>query len=207
MKNTLALAAVFGILASSAFAAEPAEQQGDPAKAQQIVTQVCAACHTADGNSTNPKNPKLAGQFYHYLDKQLNDFKDGNRKNAVMQGIVQKLTPADFPNLAAYFSEKTMRPGEAKIPALVDQGMKIFKGGNQASGVPACASCHGPTGAGIPVEFPRLAGQHATYIVNQLMNFRSGERANDGGKMMRTIAQKLTDQEMQAVAQYIAGLH
>jgi cytochrome c553 len=206
MKNTLALAAVFGIMTSSALAAEPAAK-GDPAKAQQIVTQVCAACHGADGNSTNPKNPKLAGQFYEYLDKQLNNFKSGDRKSVVMQGIVSKLSPSDFPNLAAFFSEKTMRPGAGRDPALVEQGMKVFKGGNQASGVPACASCHGPTGAGIPIEFPRLGGQHAEYIVTQLMNFRSGDRANDGGKMMRTIAQKLTDQEMKAVAQYIAGLH
>ena len=138
MKNTLALAAVFGIMTSSALAAEPTAK-GDPVKAQQIVTKVCAACHGADGNSTNPKNPKLAGQFYEYLDKQLNNFKAGERKNVVMSGIVEKLSPSDFPNLAAFFSEKTMRPGAARgEPSEIELGMKIYKGGNQASGVPAC---------------------------------------------------------------------
>ena len=124
-----------------------------------------------------------------------------------MSGMVANLTPEDMANLGAYFSEKTIKPGAAKDKDLVAQGQKVYKGGNAASGVPACAACHGPSGAGIPVQFPRLGSQHADYILAQLKAFRSGERANDGGMMMRTIAAKMTDQEMKAVAEYIAGLH
>ncbi|OIQ71854.1 cytochrome c4 precursor [mine drainage metagenome] len=209
MKNTMAFAALAALTAFSPAHADEAVAKGDPAKAQQLVTAVCAACHGADGNSTAPANPNLAGQHAEYITKQLTNFKSGDRKSAIMQGIVtsNNLTPDDMKNLGAYFASQTPKPGAAKDKALVEAGEKIFKGGNSGSGVPACAACHGPAGAGIPVQFPRLAGQHKEYIYTQLNNFRMGERANDGGKMMRMIAAKMTDQEMKAVAEYISGLH
>ncbi len=206
MKGIMAMFAVAGLLVTASASAETATK-ADPAKAQQIVTQVCAACHGADGNSTSSANPKLAGQHAEYITKQLHDFKSGERKSAVMSGMVAALTPEDMLNLGAYFGEKTIKPGAAKDKELVAQGQKIFKGGNAASGVPACAACHGPAGAGIPVQFPRLGSQHAEYVLTQLKLFRSGERANDGAKMMRVIAAKMTDQEMKAAAEYISGLH
>lgn len=188
----------------------PAAVKADPAKAQQIVTQVCAACHGADGNSVAPANPKLAAQNAEYLTKQLRDFKPVNgqpaRKSPVMNGLAAPLSEEDMRNLGAYFSQQAAKPGLARGKELIAIGEKLYRGGNAASGVPACMACHAPNGAGIPIQFPRLAGQHADYTLAQLKLFRSGERANDGGKMMRVIAGKMSDQEMRAVAEYIAGL-
>ncbi len=206
MKQTMAMVAIAGVMAASSALAESAAK-GDPAKAQQIVTTVCAACHNADGNSIAPANPKLAGQHPEYITKQLADFKSGERKSAIMAGMVAALSPEDMKNVGAYFAEKKASQGSAKDKNLVALGQKIYKGGNQASGVPACASCHGPSGAGIPVQFPRLGGQHGEYTLAELKKFRSGERANDAAKMMRVIAAKMTDQEMAAVAEYISGLN
>ncbi len=180
--------------------------RGDAAKAQKIVNEVCAACHTSDGNSTNPTYPALAGQSPEYIAKQLHEFKAGIRMNATMAPNAAKLSEDDMQNLAAFFSAQQPKVRMAKDASLIAEGQKIYKGGNAGSGVPACASCHGPTGAGIPVQFPRLAGQHSKYVLTQLKNFRSGDRSNDGGKMMETIARKLTDQEMKAVAEYVNGL-
>jgi cytochrome c553 len=204
------LALFTGLLfAASAWANTPAPataMKGDATKAQKIVNDVCAACHTTDGNSTNPTYPALAGQSPEYITKQLRDFKSGARKNATMAPNAAKLSDEDMLNLAAYFSAQQPKPRMAKNASLIAAGQKVFKGGNAGSGVPACASCHGPTGAGIPVQFPRLAGQHSKYVASQLHNFRSGDRTNDGGKMMEVIARKLTDQEMKAVAEYVNGL-
>lgn len=197
------------IFATTVWASDPAPAtvaKGDPAKAQSIVDKVCGACHGADGNSTSPTYPQLAGQPPEYLYKQLSDFKSGARKNAIMAPNVTALSSDDMRNLAAYFSSQQPKPKLAKDAALAAEGGKIYKGGNAGSGVPACASCHGPSGAGIPAQFPRLAGQHSKYVLSQLKNFRSGDRANDGGMMMRVIARKMTDQEMKAVAEYISGL-
>ena len=180
---------------------------GDPTKAQPIVTSVCAACHGADGNSVTPTYPKLAGQIYEYLLKQLNDFKSGKRQNAIMSGMVASLSEDDMRNLAAYFSEQKIKPGAAQNKGLAVEGEKIWRAGVAGQGVPACQACHGPTGQGIPIEFPHLASQHADYVYAQLVAFRSGARANDPGKMMRTIASRLSDQDMKALAQYINGLH
>jgi cytochrome c553 len=206
MKQTMAMVAIAGMMAASSALAESAAK-GDPAKAQQIVTTVCAACHNADGNSIAPANPKLSGQHPEYINKQLANFKSGERKSAVMAGMVAALSPEDMKNLGAYFGGQKATPGSAKDKNLVALGQKIYKGGNQSSGVPACASCHGPNGAGIPVQFPRLSGQHGEYTLAQLKLFRSGERANDAAKMMRVIASKMTDQEMAAVSEYISGLN
>jgi cytochrome c553 len=210
MKSILALVLLAGAVVTAQ--AETAPAKGDPAKAQAIVTQVCAACHAADGNSVTPANPKLAGQHAEYITKQLHNFKDavkdpnkdGVRRSAVMGGIASTLSDQDMLNLGVYFSEKPPKPDSAKLP--YDLGQKVYRGGNAGTGLPACAACHGPTGAGIPTQFPRLGGQHADYILAQLKAFRAGDRANDAGKMMRTIANKMSDQEMLGVANYIAGL-
>jgi cytochrome c553 len=204
------LALFTGLLfAASSWANTPAPApvaKGDAAKAQKIVSDVCAACHASDGNSGNPTYPALAGQSPEYIAKQLREFKSGARKNAVMAPNAAKLSEDDMLNLGAYFSAQQPKPRQAKEAGLIAEGQKVYKGGNAGSGVPACASCHGPSGAGIPLQFPRLAGQHSKYVVSQLKNFRSGDRANDGGKMMQVIAKKMTDQEMKAVAEYVNGL-
>lgn len=172
--------------------------------AEQIVKNVCAACHAVDGNSAISLNPKLAGQHPEYLLKQLTNFKEGTRANAVMLGMVAKLTPEDMQNLATYFAEQKQTLAKAKTNGAGSLGEKIYRGGIAKTKVPACASCHGATGAGIPKQFPRLAGQHADYSYQQLKTFRTGERAN--APMMITIAAKMTDAEMQAVADYMQGL-
>ena len=205
--HTLIFAAT--LASTTAFANEPPAApvtKGDPKKAEQIVNQVCAGCHAVDGNSAAPANPKLAGLNYEYINKQLLNFKSGERKSAIMSGMVANLTPDDMKNLAAYFSSQQPKDAKAKDQALALVGQKVYRGGVQGSGVPACASCHGAQGKGIPAQFPRLAGQHTDYIYAQLNKFRTGERANDGAKMMRTIAAKMTDSDMKAVATYIQGL-
>jgi cytochrome c553 len=198
--RNIALAAIGLFLATSAQAA------GDPAKATTIANQVCAACHGADGNSMIPLYPKLAGQHPEYITKQLKNFKSGERNTAIMAGMVATLTPEDMDNLGAYFATQAAKGGTAKSNGKGSVGEKIYKGGIPGVGVPACASCHGPAGAGIPVQFPRLAGQHADYTVAQLKSFRAGQRANDAAKMMRSVAAKLSDEDMAAVADYIQGL-
>ena len=185
--------------------------KGDPAKAQQIVTQVCAACHASDGNSIIPANPVIAGQHPEYAFKQLANFKaeggkPAERPSPIMTAIAAGLSREDMANLAAYFGSQQPKPRTARDPELTKLGQAIYRGGIMAKGVAACASCHGPNGAGVPAQFPRLGGQHAQYTVEELKAFRSGERANDPGRMMRVIAQKLSDREITAVGQYIEGL-
>jgi cytochrome c553 len=206
MKQAIAMAAVVGLMAASGVNAETAAKV-DLAKAQQIASTVCVACHGADGNSPAPVNPKLAGQHAEYLNKQLTNFKSGERANPIMVGMVAALSPEDMKSLAAYFSGQKPAPAAAKDKALAAQGEKIYRGGIAAMGVPACSGCHGPAGAGIPAQFPRLAGQHGEYIETQLKSFRNSERANDPGKMMQTVAMKMSDKDMKAVAEYLTGLH
>lgn len=194
------------VVATHAWAEAPAAAKGDATKGKVIVDNVCGACHGTDGNSTSPIYPVLAGQYPEYIHKQLTEFKSGARKNATMAPNAAKLSDGDMWDVAAYFSGQQPKTRMAKDDDLVAAGKKIYKGGNPGSGVPACASCHGPTGAGIPVQFPRLANQQAKYVLTQLQNFRSGDRTNDGGKMMQVIAKKLTPDEMHAVAEYISGL-
>jgi cytochrome c553 len=194
------------VFAAGLFGAVGAYAAGDAAKGATTATTVCAACHAADGNSVMAANPKLAGQHPEYLAKQLANFKSGDRKNPVMTGMAAMLTDEDVANVSAYFSSQKAKGGAAKANGSGSLGEKIYKGGVAGSGVPACASCHSPNGAGIPVQFPRLAGQHAEYTVNQLKAFRAGERANDAASMMRMVAAKMTDAEVAAVADYIQGL-
>lgn len=184
---------------------------GDPAKAQQIVTQLCASCHGADGNSATPANPSLAAQQPEYTLKQLVNFKaqtgkSAERANVVMAGMVASLSAADMSNLAAYFASQRPKPRAARDPELAKLGQAIYRGGIMAKGVASCASCHSPNGAGVPAQFPRLAGQYAEYVEAQLKAFRAGERANDPNRMMRAVAEKLSDREIKAVSEYLAGL-
>jgi cytochrome c553 len=172
--------------------------------AQQTVNNVCAACHAADGNSAISLNPKLAGQHPEYLEKQLMEFKSGKRANAVMSGMAAGLTDVEMKELAAYFAAKPITLAKAKSNGVGSVGEKIYRAGNAATNVPACAACHSPNGAGLPKQFPRLSGQHADYTLAQLKAFRSGERAN--APMMMAIAAKMSDAEMAAVADYIQGL-
>jgi len=182
--------------------------QADAAAGKAKAT-LCAACHGADGNSTNPQWPKLAGQHAAYIVKQLQDFKHGKtRNNAMMSGMVAPLSEADMANLGAWFSSQTSSPGFASKSADIKLGRNIYLGGNADTGVPACMSCHGASGIGDPkAGFPRLAGQHAAYTAAQLRDFRLEKRRNDKQAMMRDIALKLTPKELAAVSAYINGLH
>jgi cytochrome c553 len=173
-------------------------------KTLQTINTVCAACHGADGNSAISLNPKLAGQHPEYLVKQLAEFKSGKRANAVMTGMAAMLSDAEMKDVATYFANQKLTLGVAKTNGAGSLGEKIYRGGVAATNVPACAACHGPAGAGLPKQFPRLAGQHADYTLAQMRAFRTGERAN--APMMMAISTKMTDAEMAAVADYIQGL-
>lgn len=194
------------LLSAAAWAnpAATAAAKPDLAKGQQISTAVCAACHTADGSRGAPANPIIAGQHADYLAKQLHDFKSGKRANAVMSGMAAPLSEDDIRNVSAFYAGKSAKPGFAKDKDTVTLGEKIYRGGIAAKQVPACAACHSPNGAGIPVQFPRVSGQHADYTAAQLQAFRAGSRAN--GPMMHDIAARLSDVEIKAVADYMAGL-
>jgi cytochrome c553 len=183
----------------------------DAAKGKAVADQVCAACHAGDGNSQVAANPKLAGQIYEYLHKQLANFKgqDGKkaeRDNAVMAGMVANLSPDDMRNVAAFYAQQKLKPAAAKDKELAALGQKIYRGGNLSTGVAACSGCHGPTGAGMPSQYPRISGQFAEYVEAQLKAFRSGARANDPNGMMRSVAARMSDREIQAVSDYVAGL-
>ena len=176
----------------------------DLVKGEASYTSVCAACHAADGNSAIPVNPKLSQQHPEYLVKQLQEFKSGKRANAVMSGMAAILSDQDMLNVAYWLNTKTAKPGFAKDKELVSLGERIYRGGIADRQVPACAGCHSPNGAGIPSQFPRLAGQHADYAVAQLTAFRDGIRKNS--LQMTGVAAKMNDREIRAVADYVAGL-
>ena len=208
----LAATLILAVLGVAAFNAAAQTNKPDVAKGQSIAGQVCAACHAADGNSTMPANPILAGQLPDYVAKQLANFKPGKdgkaeRVNAVMGPMAQTLSADDIRNVAAYYGAQKMKPQSARQKELVELGQTIYRGGVAERNVPACAGCHGPTGAGVPAQYPRLGGQFAQYTEAQLKSWRSGERANDGpAKTMRTIAARMNDKEIAAVSDYIAGL-
>jgi len=199
MKNLLISLIVSAGLMSVAHA-------GD-AEAGKAKSTMCAACHGADGNSMAPTFPKLAGQGERYLVKQITDIRDGRRSVPAMAPFVAGLSDADAADLAAYFSSQTPTAGGAK-EELVQLGQSIYRGGIQSKGVPACLSCHGPDGKGIPTAgFPRLAGQHDAYIKTQLTAFSMNQRTNDGDtRMMRDVAYRLHETEIEALASYIQGL-
>lgn len=187
-----------------------AEQDTDTGESQSLNgvpwLKKCSGCHGKDGNSKNPKRAKLADQHKNYIIKQLHDFKAKRRINKDMNKWAAKLNDEEMEKLATYFSNQKRKPGMGD-ETVVKLGESIYRAGIPATGVPACAACHAPDGKGNPAaKFPSLASQHTVYVLNQLKNFQSGERANDAGKMMRNIAKRMNPQEMEAVAQYIQGL-
>jgi cytochrome c553 len=198
----IAAASVLGICvgAAQAYAA------GDAA-AGEAKSATCAGCHGPQGNSAAPTFPKLSGQGAAYIAKQLHDFKRGARKNDMMAPMAMPLSDQDIADLAAYYAAQPVVVGSAD-PASVMLGEKLYRGGAATRGVAACMSCHGPAGAGNDAaKFPALSGQHAAYTGAQLSAFQSGTRTNDPNKMMGTVAGALTEDEIKAVSEYVAGLH
>ena len=182
------------------------QAQGDVASGQAKAA-VCAACHGPEGNSPNPEWPKLAGQHPSYTVKQLADFKSGARSNPTMNSIAASLSEQDMADLSVFYAAQERTQGLAD-PELVKTGAKVYRGGNLETGVPACMACHSPTGVGnTAAGFPALGGQHARYTATQLQAYSAGERANDKGEIMRTIAKRMTKTEIEAVSSYVDGLH
>jgi cytochrome c553 len=189
---------------AQASSAAPIVKKPDLAAGEAKATQVCAGCHAVDGSRGAAPTPILQGQHPDYLVKQLREFKEGKRKNAVMSGMAAALSDDDMRNVSAFYASKMAKPGSAKNEALSALGEKIFRGGVMAKSVAACAACHSPNGAGMPAQYPRLAGQHRDYTKAQLVAFRQGERTNS--VQMSAIAANLSDKEIDALADYIAGL-
>jgi len=219
MKSTLALLLAATLSAPAVFAAETAASapaaaeaahaekapfKPDAKRGEQISVQVCASCHANDGSRGSPAYPILQGQHPEYIAKQLADFKAGKRKNPIMQGFASALSEDDMKNVAAFYSTKTAKPGFAKSKDTVVLGEKIYRGGVADRNIPACAACHGPAGAGLPAQYPRIGSQHADYTKAQLLAFRNGQRANNA--VMTGVVAKMNDKEIEAVSDYIAGL-
>ena len=200
----LALPAFSATAADEPKAAAPAPKKPDLAKGEASFGAVCAACHAADGNSSIPANPKLAQQHPEYLVKQLLDFKEGRRDNAVMKGFASALSEDDMKNISYWLASKTAKLGAAKDKDLVMLGERIYRGGIADRQIAACAGCHSPNGAGIPALYPRVSGQISDYTATQLVMFRDGKRGNS--PQMRDIAAKMNDREIRAVSDYMAGL-
>ena len=209
------------LLATSGVAFSADTEPADPAKAQQYVETVCIACHGTDGNGMDPENPitmypLIAGQSEEYILKQLNEFymdpaadppKPAIREEPNMQAMLMAVPPADFKHLSAYFAKQKIHHSKATADEeTLALGKKLWKFGDMKKGIPACTGCHGPNGHGMPAQFPALAGQYPEYLELQLNNFRQGLRANDSGQMMRLTAEKMSEKEIKAVAQYAASL-
>ena len=205
MKSLLLLMIAFAfsapVLASDA---KPAAPKADAAKGQTIATQICVACHSVDGSRGLPANPILQGQHPEYLVKQLHDFKSGARNNAIMKGFATTLSDQDMRDVSAFYASKTAKPGFATNLDTVRLAESIYRGGIADRRIAACAGCHSPNGVGIPVQYPRVSGQHSEYSEAQLIAFRSGLRANS--LQMSGVAAKLNDREIKALADYMAGL-
>ncbi len=189
-----------------------AQQKADPARGDTLYNKgdasrgvtACMSCHGAAGNSTIAINPKLSAQHEAYTAKQLTEFASGQRKDPIMAGIAKGMTEQEVRDVAAYLQQQAAKPGAARNKDTVELGKQIYRGGIAEKNVPACAACHGPAAAGIPGMFARLAGQHQDYTAAQLVKFRSGARTNND--QMTTISKRLSDDEIQAVSDYIAGL-
>ncbi|AGA91516.1 cytochrome c553 [Thioflavicoccus mobilis 8321] len=178
---------------------------GQARDAQAIIQELCIACHTMDGNAVVPAFPKLAGLHAAYLEKQLSDFANGYRKQEPMESFAKQLSPKEIRTLANYFSAQRRHDGVVTEPDLLERGREIFHEGDKENGVPACAGCHKPDGSGTPRSV-MIAGQNAPYVAQQLTMFKNDERTNDRGMLMRTVAGRLTQEEIQAVAQYVASM-
>ena len=203
MKNTViaVLAAAFiGLMPNLLLA------QGDAA-AGQAKSALCGSCHGVDGNSPLAMNPKLAGQNARYMVKQLQDFKSGARAGAIMASMVLSLSDQDMEDISAWYSSQQPTIQGAD-PESIELAERLYRAGNAEIAVAACSACHSPTGKGnAPAGFPSLSGQHAEYTLQQLKDFRSGVRQNDGSEMMRTVVERLTDKELEALASYVSGLN
>jgi cytochrome c553 len=204
MKNLLSVATAMSLwLVMIA----PAQAASGNVAAGQAKAAVCAGCHGADGNGgADPLWPKLAGQDPDYIAKQLADFKSGARKDPIMAGMVAGLSAKDMRDIGAYYASLKPKPGAARDAQLAKQGEKVYRGGNAKMGVSACMSCHGPSGHGIPPRFPKVSGQTTAYARKQLLAFKAGSRANDD-EIMTRIAFRMSEQEIKAVSEYMAGLH
>ncbi|MBF8778723.1 c-type cytochrome [Pseudomonas fulva] len=192
-------------VAGMAAAAQPIEGNATAGRAKSMV---CGACHGPDGNSLAANFPKLAGQGEPYLRKQLDDIKSGKRVVLEMTGMLAPFDDQDLADIAAWFASQKGSIGAAD-PNLVERGRGLFNGGDLETGMPACIGCHAPDGAGLALaSFPRLGGQHSQYVAKQLTDFREGTRVNDGDAMiMRTIAARLSNKDIEALSSYIQGLH
>ena len=213
VKSLLASFLIVGsALAADAAHAPPAAAKADPAKGGSLYDTgdnarglpACASCHGAGGNSTINTNPKLAGQIDNYLHKQLVDFTTPARNQPVMTTYAKMLSEDEKKNIAAYLATQQPKQGAARSKDTLELGRKIYRGGVADRGVAACASCHGATGSGIPAQYPRVAGQHQDYTLAQLQAFKAGTRSNS--VQMTALAKRLSDDEMKAVADYIAGV-
>jgi cytochrome c553 len=206
-------------LVNPAFAVEPAKaapagpEKADVAKGEALYNAgdakrglaACMSCHGPNGVSGGGTYPKLAGQHASYTVKQLKDYKAGkDRPNAIMTAFAGMMTEQDMINVAAYLEKQTPGLGTAKNKASIELGQKIYRGGIASKQVPACAACHAPNGAGIPSQYPRLSGQWAEYTEAQLVAYRQGERKNS--QQMTGITSRMSDTEIKAVSDYIAGL-
>ncbi|MFP6827303.1 MAG: c-type cytochrome [Pseudohongiellaceae bacterium] len=202
--NKFVVALVFALV--NAAAPSLLLAQADAA-AGQAKSALCASCHGNDGNSALAINPKLAGQNAAYIVKQLMDFKSGVRADPIMAAMVLSLSEQDMQDIAAWYSSQTVSL-QGENPDSLELGETLYRAGNQEIAVAACSACHSPTGQGnAPAGFPSLSGQHAEYTLKQLKSFRTGERANDSNAMMRTIVERFTDKELEALASYVSGLH
>jgi len=208
----VALAVPAAAMTGLASASEQVAAKADPAKGETLYTQgapdrnvpACLSCHGANGNSAAAANPKLAGQHPEYVHKQLDNFKAKSRSNPIMSPLASALSDQEMRDVGAYLAKQSLKPASAKNKDTIEQGQKIYRGGIAAKGVPACAACHGPTGAGIPSQYPRIGGQWSDYTEAQLVAFRQGVRKNN--PVMATIAAKMSDTEIKAVADYVAGV-
>ena len=195
------------LLAGAALIAAPHLHAGDISRGEEL-SGSCAACHGAEGVSDNPEWPNIAGQGKRYLYEQLKAYQTGDRENAVMAGQVEDLDDQDMRDLAAFYS--SLEPGVSGgvRDEVKERGEEIYRGGIPDEGVAACMACHGPAGEGMPgAGFPRIGGQHAQYTAEQLKAYRSGERDTDRNRMMRGVAERMTDEQIEAVSEYVSGLY
>ena len=212
--NRRTFTAAVSVFASALSIAAFAQADKDPEYTKgQALAGVCAGCHGVDGVSPVPTQPNLAGMSWQYIAKQLRHFKSGQRDNAIMKGFATTLSDADMKSLGVYFSAQKGRPIGTKDEKLAKSAERLYRAGDATRGIPACAGCHSPSGAGIPAQYPRVGGQHAEYTLAQLTAFKGGVRGgatkedtNANGKIMMTIASRLTEGEMKALAEYTSGL-